>query len=148
MADGRFSLEAVERMRELEQERIEKDLARISSDRGRERALCDEMKERRAETIGAFSPEGPDAGAGLHIAFYAWRDFADSGIARQSEVAEGLDAQFRERLAAYRKARIEREKIRILRDRWTGERKIREKRREESVLEAWIAARTRPELPK
>lgn len=141
MASGRFSLEAVLRYREAEQEKIEKEMARIGQERAREREICLSIHRQREESIESFSVMRIDSGASCRIAFYDWLESLGEKIRQQEMRLLALDALYEKVRLSWRQARTEKEKIQILRDRFHGEQRSRERRREEKSLDAWALAR-------
>ena len=141
MGEMRFSLESVARLREMEQEKIEKELARIGQERTREKEIWTVLLRERDEAIGTIPDSFDDAGAGKRIAFYGWLAFAAERIERQRGIVDCLEARFEKMLQIWRKARTETEKVRILRNTFRGERRVMERRKEERSRDHWFAAR-------
>jgi flagellar export protein FliJ len=141
MASGRFSLEAVLRYREAEQEKFEKELARIGQERTLEREASLSIQRQREESIEAFSGERIDSGAANRIAFYDWLEYIGEKIRQQETRIQALDALYEKVRLSWRQARTEKEKIQILRDRFHGEQRIRERRMEEKSLDDWALTR-------
>jgi flagellar biosynthesis chaperone FliJ len=141
MAKARFSLESVLKLREAEQEKLEKELARIGQERAREREIGLLIRREREERIASFQLTEIDHGAGNRIAFYAWMEFVGVQIEVQEQRSSSLDAEYEKVHSAWCRAKTEKEKIQILRDRFHGEIRNREIKMEERSLEAWILFR-------
>jgi flagellar export protein FliJ len=141
MTDERFSLETVLKIREAEQERCEKELGRIGRERARERESGLLIRREREEVLAAFSGDSIDRGAANRIAFYAWLESVGVKIEMQDRRALTLEAEYEKVHMAWRRARTEKEKIRILRDRFQGEQRSRERMVEERSLDAWVLSR-------
>lgn len=147
MAEGKFSLEAVLRQRESEQERLERDLARIARERADGRKIALDLETERERMIGLHAgstqESGQISGVGDRIAFYSWLSHVGTRIDHQNQLAIGLDREFERVLAEWKLARTETEKIRILREKFLGERRVRERRMEEKALDFWALAKKR-----
>ncbi len=141
MSDERFSLETVLKIREAEQERCEKELGRIGRERSREREAGLLIRRQRDEILATFPADSIDRGAANRIAFYAWLESVGVKIEMQERRTLNLDAEYEKVHMAWRRARTEKDKIQVLRDKFQGDQRSEERRVEEGTLDAWVLSR-------
>ncbi len=137
MAEERFRLSSVLTHRQNELEKAEGELARIARERAREEDLAKLLRDRRREAIDAFS-EGEGGDPSLRTSYYEWLAHMGNMIAEQEERIRQLSESHERCRALWKKALMEKEKILILKERFDGELRRREGRRERQLLEGWV----------
>ncbi len=144
MADGRFRLSSVLSLRESALEKVENELARIAREIARERAESESLERLRQEAIASFSGlSGEDSG--LRTPFYEWLAHMGGLIAEQERRVRLLGESQDQCRKEWQAARMEKEKILILKERFDGEARRREGRRERQSIEGWIVSKRTPE---
>ncbi len=141
MADRTFSLEAVLALREAELEAVERDLANIGRDRAREQEKTREMRRRKAAGIASLEDVTGKRETGFLMALYGWLEHMDLRIREQEQKERLMDGEIERVRGLWKKARMEKEKVLILRERFRGDERRRATRIEERSLEIWIEAR-------
>ncbi len=141
MADRTFSLEAVLALREAELEAVERDLANIGRDRAREQEKTREMRRRKAAGIASLEDATGKRETGFLMALYGWLEHMDLRIREQEQKERLMDGEIERVRGLWKKARMEKEKVLILRERFRGDERRRATRIEERSLEIWIEAR-------
>ena len=141
MAERTFSLEAVLALREAELEAVERDLANIGRERAREQEKTREMRRRKAAGIASIEDATGKRETGFLVALYGWLEHMDLRIREQEQKERLMDGELERVRGLWKKARMEKEKVLILRERFRGEERRRALRTEERSLEIWIEAR-------
>jgi flagellar export protein FliJ len=137
MAEERFRLSPVLTHRESEVEKAEGDLARIAREKAKEEEFVQALRNRRREAIEAFS-EGQGSDPALRTSFYEFLAHMGNLIAVQEERIRALSESHERCRVIWQKAVMEKEKILILKERFDGELRRQEDRRERQLLEGWI----------
>ena len=137
MAEERFRLSPVLTHRESEVEKAEGDLARIAREKAKEEEFVQALRNRRREAIEAFS-EGQGSDPALRTSFYEFLAHMGNLIAVQEERIQALSESHERCRVIWQKAVMEKEKILILKERFDGELRRQEDRRERQLLEGWI----------
>lgn len=137
MPAERFRLSPVLTHRQNELEKAEGELARIARERAREEDLAKMLRDHRREAIEAFS-EGEGGDQSLRTSYYEWLAHMGNLIAEQEERIRQLSESHERCRALWKKALMEKEKILILKERFDGELRRREERRERQLLEGWV----------
>lgn len=141
MADRTFSLRSILALRESELSRIERDLSRIVVERTREKQRTREIQQRLSEGYLSLEKASEGAGSGLYLACYAWLERLDIQLGEQRKREEMLEGEYEKIRQSWRKARMEKEKILILREKYQGQERRRALLKEEQSLEEWILLR-------
>ncbi|MCL4485576.1 MAG: hypothetical protein M1537_04450 [Nitrospirae bacterium] len=141
MAERTFSLEAVLAFREAELETLERDLERIGRERSRERERTRDMRRKKEQGMASLEEGGVRRETGFLVAWYAWLEHMDLKIGEQEQQERLMDEEFQRVRDLWKKARMEKEKVLILRERFRGEARRRTIRQEERSLEIWVQAR-------
>lgn len=137
MAEERFRLSPVLTHRESEVEKAEGDLARIAREKTKEEEFVQTLRNRRREAIEAFA-EGQGSDPALRTCFYEFLAHMGNLIAVQEERIRVLSESHERCRVIWQKAVMEKEKILILKERFDGELRRQEDRRERQLLEGWI----------
>ncbi|MGC8529545.1 MAG: flagellar export protein FliJ [Leptospirillia bacterium] len=137
MAEERFRLSPVLTHRESELEKAEGDLARITREKVKEEEIVQALLNRRREAIEAFS-EGQGTDPALRTSFYEFLAHMGHLIAMQEERIRVLSESHERCRVLWQKAVMEKEKLLILKERFDGELRRQEDRRERQLLEGWI----------
>lgn len=140
MAERGFSLEAVLSFREAELEMIERDLSRLVLERQTEKEKSQEMQRRKEKGLesmgGAAGPE-----TGFLLASYAWLEHMEELLGAQKRREESLEEEYERVRQAWRKARMEKEKIVLLKEKFQGQERRKTLLKEERFLEFWAQSR-------
>ena len=137
MAGERFHLSPVLVHRQGELEKAEGELARVSREKVREEEIAELLRDRRREAIDAFS-EGEGGDQALRSCYYEWLAHMGTLIAEQEERIRQLSELHERCRTSWKKALMEKEKLLVLKERFDGELRKREVRRERQLLEGWI----------
>lgn len=137
MAGERFRLSPVLTHRQKELEKAEGDLARIAREKSREEEIAKRLRDSRREAIEAFS-EGEGSDQALRTSYYEWLAHMGNLIAEQEERIRMLSESHDRCREGWKKALMEKEKILVLKERFDGELRRREVRRERQLLEGWV----------
>ncbi|MGC8499907.1 MAG: flagellar FliJ family protein [Leptospirillia bacterium] len=140
MADGRFRLSSVLSLRESDLEKVENELARIAGEIAREMSESESLERLRQEAISSFSEQTGEE-SGLRTPFYEWLAHMGVLIAEQERRVRLLGESQDQCRKEWQKARMEKEKILILKERFDGETRRREGRRERQAIEGWIVSK-------
>ena len=141
MADRTFSLRSILALRESELARIERELSRILGERAREKERTREIQQRLSEGYLSLEKGLDGSGSGFYLACYAWLERLDVQLGEQRKREEKLDGEYEKIRQSWRKARMEKEKILILREKVQGQERRRTLIREERSMEEWILLR-------